>query len=351
MTKFLILSVLALAAEAIRNPNAHLKQHLLASIGGDSKEHKLNYAALGRMRLQNARVVPSKRAMTSSGEALNTYYYIDGEVVLYVSNPLDVCICGETYGGDSLCELRTATQNADGSVTSTLYEYITAQQCDGAVYDETTRTTEYPINFPMTFSCDDDDNEGEDEGEDLITFQIYGRVESGTAYESLGTGVVETEYATYSDCENDIALELTFRYFFECGKGVYGIYPANCTVTFTESSSSSTSGTRTYYTDDTCATATVEETHTRVSKCLATDDDEDDDDEVRVTYESWFIQGSSGSGSSSASDVTISETEYNGLVSGVVIACVVAAALLAVLFYYFVFSKKAMGGASNSSGL
>jgi hypothetical protein len=346
MRSLLVLSALFATAIASRHPAAQMKDFLREKTFGDSEEQKANYAAFGGMRLMNPRVVQSSsRTLATSNDALNNYYYIDGEVVLFLSTLLDVCICGTTLNGLALCEMRTATTNPDGSITSTVYEYTTTQQCDGTASDSSTTTTSYPIDIPVTFSCD--------QGADDAVFEFYSRVESQTAYESLGQGMVESEYADLDDCNDNVAMELTFRVLMKCGFGAYNIYPTNCPNAFTESFSDSLTQVSTFYADTSSCTI-IEGVQTRnlIAQCVNSDDDDHDDDgahdhddhfddmdddEVRAQYLNWFGQGFSSSGSSSSSDVELSEGEYYGLISGI---CVMFLIMLTTMLCYCFSSKK-----------
>lgn len=357
MNSVIVLLAVMASAGASGHPADQLKEFMRAKILGDSKEHKEHYAAFGGMRLEDPRIVKSSRTLASSNDAVNYYYYLDGSAVLFFSYPLNVCICGTTFNGIELCEVRTAISSADGSVTSTVDEYSSGLQCDGAITDSTTTTITYPLESSASFSCD--------EGADEVVFEVYGRVESKTAYESLGQGMVETQYATLSDCEDSFPLETMFRILFKCGYGAYNVFPTNCPNTFTESfSDSSTQVTTVYGELSSCATVDGVQTRKLIAQCANSDDDDHDDDgddhddhlddmdddEIRGQYMHWFGQGFSSSDSSS-SDVTLSEGEYYGLISAVSIAILLVAILVCALLYSSCLKKSALGGSDKSSSL
>jgi hypothetical protein len=344
MLKIMFLLAAALAVVAADYSMQEKATYLKSLVNEKQSENNKNHELTGWRNLRNRRIVKTGRRSLASASAFNKYYYEGDRLYLFVSEVLDVCICGETIYGTPLCEIQTAITNADRSVTKTMTQYSTTQQCDGPESASSTRTYTYPVTYNQHIGC------GEGISDILVT-NLYGSVGSTNAYESIGAGLVTMEYASSDDCDSGIPLEITFIYPSECGKGVYGSYPTNCSLEYTQIGLSSNQLKTIGYTDGTCTIQEQETVVTLLMSCISTDNNDDNgNDQVDEKYENLFFQGASSS-SSTSSDVTLTESEYAGLVSAIVIAFIIGIVLAMLVIYFCVKpTKEAMSNKDSSEG-
>ncbi len=268
---------------------------------------------------------------------VSTTYAIDNTTVAGAAAiPLNLCLL---YPYADNYEKFTIPSSTDTTITITdsLYKDSTCSE----LIKSTDRIYEKEMGLLEAQDCAHgpyDDDYGQYSVGVRLTYSI---VSNKNPFYKLGAGSIYLTYDTLTGCKDEISIAQSFDAAFSCETSVKNSYclPANESVTI----QSSTKYTFTKYTSKEC-------NHKLYSDALTLYDDTcvqdtTDDDRHTIYYSSSFFQGGS---SDDDDNVSLSQSEYGGLIASVFIALVFGIACTIGLFCFGIISVGKNGTANKA---
>ncbi len=257
--------------------------------------------------------------VTQIFEIRHTLSY-DGSLIYARGYALNQCVCGfNSTSNSNACSYVTASQVG----TSTSYEvtfkyYNDATSC--STVSNTVVTTYSPSTLPYT-GCS---------GKVYYLNASYG-ISAGDAYTLYsGQGLVTFHYGSMSACSGGTDYtDYKYSGFTSCGSFYLPCGSSMGNSTFYAISANSI-GIKTY-TDAKCTKQTSETQITATTNCYDGTFDDDQTTDVVQNFFTWYVSNYPVTDSTSGS-ITISKSNYGGLIAAVFIAFLFGMVLTAILF-------------------